>query len=379
MRKKIAVLGSTGSIGKNTLDIARHLKEDLEIVALAAKSNIELLEAQAREFSPEVVAVFEEDRAIELQKRIPNIPVLAGMDGLKAVASLTQADFVMLAIMGSSGLIPALAAIDAGKQIGLATKEVLISAGELIQRKVKEKGVDLIPVDSEHSALFQCLRGEKISSVRRLILTASGGPFKDKSPKELENITLEQAMNHPNYVMGPKVTVDSSTLMNKGLEMIEARFLYDIDPQKVEAVVHPEQRIHSFVEFVDGSMMAQISEPDMLLPIQYAMTFPERKPGVLPPYDFTKNSKLTFFAPDKEKFRCLKLAEQAMKMGRSYPCFLNAANEILVERFLRKTISWMEIGTKLEKLISSHQPLNLLTLEAILEVDELAREKARVV
>lgn len=379
MRKKIAVLGSTGSIGKNTLEVARHLKEDFEVVALAAKSNIELLETQAREFSPEIVAVFDKDRALELQKRMPDIPVEAGMDGLKTVASLGKADFVMLAIMGSSGLIPALSAIDAGKQIGLATKEVLISAGELIQRKVKEKGIDLIPVDSEHSALFQCLRGEKTSAVRRLILTASGGPFKDKSIEELEKVSLNEAMNHPNYIMGPKVTVDSSTLMNKGLEMIEARFLYDVDPAKVEAVVHPEQRIHSFVEFIDGSMMAQISEPDMLLPIQYAMTYPERKPGVLPPYDFTKNSNLTFFAPDKEKFRCLDLAEAAMKMGKSYPCFLNAANEILVERFLNQKISWIEIGTKLEKLISSHQPINLLTLEAILEVDGLAREKARAI
>ena len=377
MRKKIAVLGSTGSIGKGTLEVARHLKNEVDIVALAAKSNIELLETQAREFSPHLLAVYDETKALELQKRIPEIPVLAGMEGLKAIASFDKAEFIMLAIMGSSGLIPALSAIDAGKQIGLATKEVLISAGELIQKKVKEKGVDLIPVDSEHSALFQCLRGEKSTSVKRLILTASGGPFKNRSLNELEKVSLSQAMDHPNYNMGPKVTVDSSTLMNKGLEMIEARYLYGMPPHKIEAIIHPEQRIHSFVEFIDGSMMAQISEPDMLLPIQYAMTYPERKPGILPPYDFTKNSNLTFFPPEREKFRCLRLAEEAMNLGQSYPCFLNAANEILVERFLDKQISWMEIGINLEKLISSHQPINLLTLEAILEVDGNAREQAR--
>lgn len=379
MRKKIAVLGSTGSIGKSTLRVAKHLEEDLEVVALAAKSNIDLLEIQAKEFKPEILAVYEPKGASELQKRVPHIPVLSGVEGLKAIASLNGADFVMLAIMGSAGLLPAIEAIRAGKQVGLATKEVLICAGQLIQTLAKENGVTLIPVDSEHSALFQCLRGEKTQDVRRLILTASGGPFKNLSDDALSNVTLDQAMSHPNYRMGPKVTVDSSTLMNKGLEMIEARWLYDIDPQKVEAVIHPEQRIHSCVEYVDGSVMAQMSEPDMLLPIQYALTYPERKRGLLAPYDFMKNHTLTFFPPDKKKFLCLDLAEQAMIEGKSYPCFLNAANEILVERFLQKKISWKEIGTKLEKLISSHEPLNLLTLEAILEVDSLAREKAREV
>ncbi|MGB7978606.1 MAG: 1-deoxy-D-xylulose-5-phosphate reductoisomerase [Chlamydiales bacterium] len=379
MRKKISVLGSTGSIGVRTLQVVRHLKEDLEIVALAAKSNIDLLEAQAGEFNPKLIAVYDEKAALALQKKLPQIPVLAGMDGLRAVASFGEARFVMLAMTGSAGLLPAVSAILAGKQIGLANKEVMISAGELISGLVKQHRVDLLPVDSEHSALFQCLKGEDPKRVRRLILTASGGPFRNKSRAELKSVTLSEAMSHPNFRMGPKVTVDSSTLMNKGLEMIEAKWLFGIEAGRVEAVIHPQQRIHSCVEFIDGSMMAQMSEPDMLFPIQYALTYPDRKEGQLPPYDFMKNGTLTFFSPDKEKFRCLDLAIQAMHAGRSYPCFLNAANEVLVDRFLKQKISWTEIGEKLEKLISSHDPQNLLTLEAILEVDGLAREKASVV
>lgn len=341
---------------------------------MAAKSNIDLLERQAREFSPKLVAVYEPEAALELQKRIPQIPVLAGMDGLKAVASLREADFTMLAMTGSVGLIPAIAAIEAGKEIGLANKEVLVCAGELISDLARKKGVPLLPVDSEHSALFQCLKGEKKEQVRRLILTASGGPFRNWT--DLSQITPDDALAHPNWRMGPKVTVDCSTLINKGLEMIEARWLFDIEPGRIEAVIHPQSRIHSCVEFIDGSMMAQMSDPDMILPIQYALTYPERRAGLMPPYDFLKNGTLTFFPPDKEKFRCLQLAMDAMKAGQSYPCFLNAANEVLVDRFLKKKISWIEIGTKLEKLISSHKAQNLLTLEAILEVDGLAREKA---
>lgn len=378
MRKRIAVLGSTGSIGTSTLKIARHLPEDLEVVALAAKSNVELLERQAREFKPKLIGVYEEGAARELRNRLPGVPVLAGMDGLKAVASFSGADYVMHAMSGSVGLVPAIAAIQARKQVGLANKETLVCAGELISSMARKYGVELIPVDSEHCALFQCLRGEKSKDVRRLILTASGGPFRNKTAKELEGVTVEEAMAHPNYRMGPKVTIDSSTLFNKGLEMIEARWFYDIDPSRIEAVIHPQQQIHSLVEFVDGSILAQMSEPDMLLPIQYALTYPERKPGMLAPYDFVKNGTLNFFPPD-DKFICLKLAIESLKAGKSYACFLNAANEVLVEKFLKGKISWIEIGAKLEKLISSHQPQNLLTLEAVLEVDGLAREKASVV
>ncbi|MDE3047003.1 MAG: 1-deoxy-D-xylulose-5-phosphate reductoisomerase [Verrucomicrobiota bacterium] len=372
MQKTIAVLGSTGFIGSATLQIARHLR--FPVVALAAKSNIDVLEAQAREFHPQLIAVYEPKSAQELQRRLPHIPVLAGLEGLKEVARSAQ--FIMLAMSGNLGIFPAITAIEAGKQIGLANKELLITAGELIANLAQQKGVEILPVDSEHSALFQCLRGAKKEEVRRLILTASGGPFFHKSPKDLQTVTLEEAMAHPNFRMGPKVTIDCSTLMNKGLEMIEAKWLYGIDPSRVEAVIHPEQRIQSCVEFIDGVVMAQIAEPNMLIPIQYALTYPERKQGMLPPYDFTKNHTLHFYPPDPDPFRCFKLATFAMRAGQSYPCFLNAANEVLVERFLKKKIAWIEIGEKLEKLISSHDPQNLLTLEAILEVDAKARELA---
>ncbi len=361
----------------STLRVARHLKEDLEVVALAARTNIDALEAQAREFSPKLIAVYDPDCAQMLQKRLPHIPVLAGMEGLQAVASFSESDFAMLAMTGSVGLLPAIAAIEAKKQVGLANKEVLICAGELIQKLVQLHQVDLIPVDSEHCALFQCLKGENKKAVRRLILTASGGPFRTKSLAELESVSVEDALAHPNWRMGPKVLIDTSTLMNKGLEMIEARWLFDIPPEQIEAVVHPQSRIHSCVEFIDGSILAQIAEPDMVIPIQHALTFPERKQGLLPPYDFIKNGTLTFSAPDKEKFRCLGLAIHAMRAGKSYPCYLNAANEILVDRFLKREISWTAIGIKLEKLMSSHVAENLLTLEAILSVDQCAREEAR--
>lgn len=372
MRKKIALLGSTGSIGTNTLIVAKHLQMD--VVAMAAKSNIDRLEAQARRFLPKLLAVFEEGPAKILQRRLPHIPVLSGMEGLKRIASFEEADFTMLAMAGSCGIAPAVAAIEAGKQIGLANKEAMVAAGELLAKLSREKKIPILPVDSEHSALFQCLQKEKIDQVRRLILTASGGPFLHK--KELSQVTLEEALQHPNFSMGAKGMINSSTLMNKGFEMIEAKWLYGIEPEKIEALIHPQQKIHACVEFVDGSILAQMSEPNMLLPIQYALSFPERAPGLIPPYDFVKGGPLTFFEPDYQRFRCLQLALQALRLGKSYPCFLNAANEVLVDRFLQKEMGWMEIGEKLDKLISSHDPQNLLTLDSILEVDALAREKA---
>lgn len=375
-KKRIALLGSTGSIGKSTLRVVRHLPEDLEITALAAKSNVEELYAQALEFSPRLIAVFDSESAFLLQKRLPHIPVLEGMEGLKAVASFEEADFVMLAMTGSAGLLPAVAAIEARKQIGLANKEILVCGGEWISGLAKQYGVELIPVDSEHCALHQCLRGQNKSAVRRLILTASGGALRDKTLEELKRVRVEDALAHPNWQMGAKVTIDCTTLMNKGLEMIEARFLFGIDPEQIEAVIHPQSRIHSCVEFVDGSVLAQIAEPDMVLPIQYALTYPERKQGMLKPYDFLKNGTLTFYPPDNQRFPCLQLALDALKAGKSYPCFLNAANEVLVERFVQGKISWTAIGEKLDKLISSHVPENVLTLDAILAVDAGARQLA---
>lgn len=377
MGKKIAILGSTGSVGVASLEVARHLQEEIEVEALAARSNIALLEKQALQFRPKVLAVYEKEEAWKLQKRLPHIEVLAGMEGLEALAGLPSVDFVLLAISGSIGLNPAIGAIRAGKQMGIATKEILVSAGEFVTKLAREKGVELLPVDSELSAIFQCLKGEKSSVVKRLVLTASGGPFLNLA--DVRQAKVEDAIVHPNFQTGPKAGVDSSTLMNKGLEMIEAKWLFDIAPEKIEAVIHPEQKIQSCVEFIDGNILALISEPDMTLPIQYAMTYPERRKGKAIPYDFVKGGTLTFSPPDTEKFRCFKLAVEVLRAGRSYPCFLNAANEVLVERFLNGQISWMEIGTGLEKLISSHEPRDLLTLEAILETDGLARTKASLV
>jgi 1-deoxy-D-xylulose-5-phosphate reductoisomerase len=378
-KKRISLLGSTGSIGKNTLRIVRHLPEELEISAIAARSNIEALYTQALEFRPKLIAVFEPGQALLLQKRLPHIPVLAGMEGLQAVASFEGSDFTMLAMTGSAGLLPAVAAIESGKQIGLANKEILVCGGEWISGLAKRRGIELLPVDSEHCALHQCLLGSRVTEVRRLILTASGGALRDKSFDELKRVSVKEALTHPNWQMGSKVTVDCTTLMNKGLEIIEARFLFDIAPERIEAVIHPQSRIHSCVEFIDGSILAQIADPDMALPIQYALTYPKRRPGLMDPYDFLKNGTLSFYPPDPARFPCLQLAIDALKAGKSYPCFLNAANEVLVDQFLKEKISWMGIGEKLQKLIASHRPETVLTLESILAVDAEARRAAETI
>lgn len=376
MSKKIAILGSTGSIGRSTLEVIRHLPEEFEVVALAAKSNIELLYQQALEFQPKWIGVFDSHRAALLRKRLPGTEIVSGVKGLEEIAALQDVDFVVLAMTGNLGIFPAISAIRHKKQIGIANKEILVSAGEWITQLANKMGVELIPIDSEHSAIHQCLKGEDKASVRRLILTASGGIFRDKTEEELNRVTVEEALVHPNWTMGPKITVDCSTMMNKGLEMIEARWLFGIEPSRIEAVVHPQSRVHSFVEFIDGSLLAQLADPDMVLPIQYALSYPVRRVGLIPPYDFQQNQTLTFYPPDLKKFPCLQLAMDAMKAGQSYPCFLNAANEVLVERFLKKEILWKEIGNKLEKLISFHRPENMLTLDAVLGIDNLARDLA---
>lgn len=374
--KQIAILGSTGSIGRNALNVARHLKSQFRVVALAARENIDLLEQQAREFHPLVIGVFHPEKARELQKRLPGQTVVAGMEGLKVVAACQEADTVISAIVGTMGLQPTIEAILAGKNVGLANKEALVSGGALVMRLVKEKGIQLIPIDSEHSAIFQCLNGEKIATVRRIVLTASGGPFRNWTHEQLENVSVEQALNHPNFRMGPKVTVDSSTLMNKGLEMIEAHWLFGMGVDKIEVVIHPQQIIHSLVEFNDCSMMAQMGIPSMLVPIQYAMTYPDRLPGLLEPFDFVKHGKLEFLKPDLAKFRCLALAYEAIQRGGSLPCYMNAANEVLVEHFLAGRMSWKEISIQLERLMDQHDVQSVNTLEEILAVDAQAREEA---
>lgn len=374
MNKNIALLGSTGSIGKNALLVARHL--NLSVKALAAKSNIDLLEQQIKEFSPKIVAVYDKDQALALQKRTPQTKVVGGMDGLLEAAAYPGADFVLSAMTGAAGILPTATAISHGKSIGLANKEVLVAAGDYITRLALEKGSTLIPIDSEHSSIFQCLQGYSKKDVRRLILTASGGPFLHASEEELNAITIDHALAHPTWNMGPKVTIDSSTLMNKGFELIEAYFLFGIPIEQIEVVIHPQSVIHSWVEFIDGSMLAQASEPNMIFPIQYALTHPERKPGLLPPFDFRKYPALQFFAPDMEKFRCLKLAFEVLRQGGSAPCYLNAVNEVLVQRFINREIHWKDISAKLEHLLARHSVQPALDLETILQVDQEAREEA---
>jgi len=374
--KQIAILGSTGSIGRNALNVARHLKSRFRIVALAARGNIDLLEQQAREFQPLIIGVYDPVKARELQKRLPHQTVVAGMEGLKAVAVCQEAEMVISAIAGTLGLQPTIEAILAGKNIGLANKEALVSGGSLVMRLVKERRVQLIPIDSEHSAIFQCLKGEKQSAVNRIVLTSSGGPFRTWVDEQLLGVTVEQALNHPTWKMGPKVTIDSSTLMNKGLEVIEAYWLFNVALDKIEVIIHPQSIIHSLVEFRDNSMLAQMGVPNMIVPIQYAMTYPDRALGLLEPFDFVKHEKLEFFKPDMNKFRCLALSYEAIRQGGSMPCYMNAANEVLVQRFLAGEISWSEISHQLECLMSSHQVQQINTLEDVLAVDNQAREEA---
>lgn len=374
--KKIAVLGSTGSIGENTLQIVRRLKENFQITALAAHSNIDKLEEQVREFQPEIVAVYDFVKAAELKQRLPGSKIVAGAEGLEEAAACGSSDMVISAIAGTLGLAPTVAAILAGKDIGLANKEALVSGGELVMKLAKDKGIRLIPIDSEHSAIFQCLQGEKIEELSKIILTASGGPFRNFSRDQLEKVSLKEALSHPNWKMGPKVTIDSSTLMNKGLEMIEAHFLFGVPRNKIEVIIHPQSIIHSMVEFVDGSMKAQMSVPTMLVPIQYALTFPERMPGMIKPFDFIQHGRLEFVLPDFVNFRCLQHAYHALEVGQSMPCFMNAGNETLVKRFLNGEIRWLDISEKLDHLMEKHKAFRIDSLEAVYEADQLARLEA---
>lgn len=374
--KRLAILGSTGSIGKNTLKVVQHLEGQFDVVALAAHSNIDLIEQQALLFHPKIIAVFDPVRAVELQKRLPGVEVVAGIEGVITAATYDDVDFVVSAMAGTLGLCPTLAAIEAGKDVGLANKEALVSGGDLVMDAVKRKGVRLIPIDSEHSAIFQCLQGEEMCAVDRLILTASGGPFREMSLKELEQATVAQALRHPTWSMGAKVTIDSSTLMNKGLELIEARWLFDIPAERIDVVIHPQSIIHSMVAFKDRSLIAQLGEPSMITPIQYALTYPNRQQGLLHPFNMTAHPNLTFATPDQSRFRCLALAIDAIKEGGSVPGYMNAANEVLVNRCLQGEIGWIEIGQKLETLLDKHMKKKLDSLEDVLEIDRIGREEA---
>ncbi len=368
--KNIAVLGSTGSIGTQTLDVVRN-NEDIRVVALSAGSNIELLEQQAREFSPEVVSVAEKKDAEKLRKKLEGtgVKVLWGMDGLIEAAQHPSADTVVTAVVGMMGLRPTVAAINAGKDIALANKETLVTAGHIIMPLAKEKNVRILPVDSEHSAILQCLTGEDQREVSRIIITASGGPFRGRTREQMKDVRLEDALKHPNWSMGRKITIDSATMVNKGLEVIEAKWLFGLDAEDIKVIVQPQSVIHSMVEFVDGGIMAQLGTPDMRLPIQYAIYYPHRRPLPGERLDFGALKQITFEEPDFENFRGLALAFEALKTGGSMTTVYNASNELAVSRFLNREIGFLDITAMIEDSMKAHKVIENPGIEQILRTE----------
>ena len=373
--KKIAILGSTGSIGTQTLEVARN-NGDLEIVSLAAGSNVKKLEEQIREFHPRLVAVWTEEKAKELRDAVKDldVKVVSGMDGLIEVCTLPEAEIVVTAIVGMIGIVPTIAAMKAGKDIALANKETLVTAGHIIIPLAQETGVKILPVDSEHSAIFQCLNGENRSQLKKILLTASGGPFRGRKLEDLKNIQVEDALKHPNWAMGRKITIDSSTLVNKGLEMMEAKWLFGVEPENIQIVVQPKSIIHSMVEFVDGAVIAQLGTPDMKLPIQYALYYPERRylPGER--LDFWKLTEITFEKPDMETFRGLKLAFDAAAAGGSMPTVYNAANERAVAKFLDRKIAYLQIPEIIGTCMEHHKVKENPSVEEILDTEQAVYE-----
>ncbi len=378
--KRLALLGSTGSIGTQTLEVVRGLEKSrcpVKIEVLAARSNIRLLEEQIREFRPAAAAVFDPDAARELRTRVRDLDiiVLEGMEGLCEAAAWETADITLNAVVGMVGLRPTLAAISVKKALALANKETLVAGGSLVMEAARENGVKILPVDSEHSAIFQCLQGcPSPEALNRLILTASGGPFFGKSREELREITPEQALRHPNWEMGAKVTIDSATLMNKGLEVIEASWLFGVPPEQIEVVVHRESIVHSLIEYRDHSVLAQLGQPDMRIPIQYALTYPQRFPSPVKRLELWKQGNLTFFPPDLETFRCLPVCIGALKRGGLAPAAANGANEKAVELFLSKKISFLEIGQLVFAAVENQPDAPAASLEAVLEADLRARQ-----
>ncbi len=373
--KNIAILGSTGSIGRNALEVVARLPDRFRVSCLTVHKNIELLQAQIARFRPTVVVVEDEECAGSIRSRVNgSTQVLSGRAGMMNAVTRSDVDIVVSALVGFAGLEPTLRAIEAGKNIALANKETLVVAGEIIMRKVREHGVRLLPIDSEHSAILQCLQGEDMSTVERLILTGSGGPFLHFKPHEFERITVAQALNHPTWKMGNKITIDSATLMNKGLEVIEAFWLFGLPAEKISVVIHPQSIIHSMVEFVDGSIKAQLGIPDMKLPIQYALTYPERPSTPFQRIDFHSLQQMTFFPPDGEKFRCFPLAFKALAMGGTAPAALNAANEVAVKLFLEEKIPFACIPEFIEGTLATHIPIRPYTLEDVIRVDRETRE-----
>jgi 1-deoxy-D-xylulose-5-phosphate reductoisomerase len=375
--KRLAILGSTGSIGTHTLDVVRAHPEEFQVTALAAGANLDLLERQARQFSPRLVSVATEAGARELRRRLGTgqTEVVWGTDGLVGVASGTHADTVVSAIVGAAGLLPTMAAVRAGKAVALANKESLVMAGGLVMAAARAAGMRILPVDSEHCAIFQCLEQDAGRRVQRLILTASGGPFRALPKEAFARITPEDALRHPTWAMGRKITIDSATLVNKGLEVIEAHWLFDLPVDRVDVIVHPQSVVHSMVEYVDGSILAQLGVPDMRLPIQYALTYPERYPSPTPRLDLKTAATLTFEPVDRDKFPCLDLAYAACRAGGSAPTVLNAANEVAVQWFLDRCIRFDEIPTVIRRALDTHPPREVTSIEEVLGVDRQVRER----
>ena len=372
--KNIVILGSTGSIGTQTIDVLDSI--EAQVCAISVNTNIQRAEQQARALHPSLVAVYNEEKAKELKTKLADtdIRVVSGMDALIEAATLPEADVVVTAVVGMVGLLPTMAAIEAGKAIALANKETLVCAGQIVMRAAREKGVPILPVDSEHSAIFQCLQGAAGNRINRILLTASGGPFFGMSREQMRHVTKEQALHHPNWSMGAKITIDSASMMNKGLELIEAMWLYDVEPDDIDIVVHRESIVHSAVEFEDGSVIAQMGNPDMRLPIQYALTYPERVPCKVPPLDLPRRHNLTFFAPDEEAFPTLGLARRAAAARGNLGAIMNGANEAAVELFLHDKIPFYRIPELVQAAMDNVEYLPEITIEDVLASDRAARE-----
>lgn len=374
--KYISILGSTGSIGTQTLEVIKNLGDEYKVVSLSTNTNIDLLEEQIREFRPKTVAVYDKNSAKVLKERMLGYPVNieVGLDGLIAVATEESANIVVTSVVGMIGLLPTLEAIKCKKNVALANKETLVTAGELVMKLAKDNNVTILPVDSEHSAIYQCLQGNNKKEVHKLILTASGGPFRGKKTNQLRDVSLMDALNHPNWSMGKKITIDSATLMNKGLEVIEAKWLFDVDINNIDVVVHPQSIVHSMIEYIDGSVIAQLGVPNMKVPIQYALTYPIRNQNNFERLDLTKTSNLSFEKPDMETFKCLKLAIDSIAIGGTLPTVLNASNEAVVDLFLGQKISFLNIQEIIEEILSIHKVILKPSLNEIIDSDRWARE-----
>ncbi|MBU2520840.1 MAG: 1-deoxy-D-xylulose-5-phosphate reductoisomerase [Proteobacteria bacterium] len=377
--KNLSILGSTGSIGRNTLKIVEMFRDRFEVKALAAANNVELLARQIEAFHPEIAVVFDENRALELKNVLPagtGVEILYGEDGYRTAATYDSVEMVVTAMVGAAGLMPTLAAIEAGKNIALANKETLVMAGEIVVKKAAEKGISILPIDSEHSAVFQCIAGHRREDLDKILLTASGGPFLNKSANEFVSIKAEEALNHPTWQMGKKISIDSATLMNKGLEVIEAKYLFGVSHDMIKVVIHPQSIVHSMVAYRDGSVIAQLGIPDMKGAIAYAISYPERLPLKQPIPDFVNIGALTFQQPDLTKFPCLALAFKACETGGTMPAVLNASNEVAVTAFLDKHISFIDIPNLIKNTMEKHSSVKDPTLSNILEADKWAREIA---